>query len=124
MVTLKTYDWYNKHMFTLNKHLYLGIILASPFFILNALVVSGFPVLKILALDTFPSLYEQFLILSLISFVFIGGIVSLYPAIRNLRFMVLNILVGILFVGFSVLGGYGMGVDFYHCEILKIPNCD
>ncbi len=111
-------------MFTLNKHLYIGIIFALPFFGLNALVLSGAPVLKMLHLDNQTTTYEQILILALIFLVFIGGIVSLYPVIKNRRLLVLNILVAVLFIGFSILAGYGLGKDFYHCDILQIPNCD
>ena len=110
-------------MFTPNKHLYIGIIFALPFFVLNTLVLSGVPVIKILRLNTDTG-YEQILILGLVSLIFIGGIVSLYPVVKTRRLMFLNILVSVLFVGFSLLGGYGLGKDFYHCDILQIPNCD
>lgn len=111
------------YMFTTNKHLFIGIIFSLPFFGLNTLVLSGVPILRIFRLDT-NTAYEQILILSLIFLVFIGGLVSLYPVIKNCRFMVLNIIVAILFIGFSFLGGYGLAKDFYHCDILQIPNCD
>lgn len=111
-------------MFTLNKHLYIGIIFSIPFFVLNVLVVSGTPVLRILRLDTLPNAYMQAFILGLVFLVFVGGLISLYPVIKTRRLLVLNLLVAILFIGFSYLGGYGLAKDIYHCDILQIPNCD
>ena len=111
-------------MFTLNKHLYIGIIFSLPFFILNLLVVFGTPILKILRPETHTTGYEQILILGLVFVIFIGGVVSLYPVVKTRRLMVLNILTAVLFIGFSIMAGYGLGVDIYHCDILQIPNCD
>jgi hypothetical protein len=111
-------------MFAKNKHLFIGIIFALPFFILNALVVSGAPVLKMIRPYIETTGFEQILILVLLALVFIGGVISLYPVIKDRRFMVANILVAVLFVGFSIMAGYGLGKDVYHCDILQIPNCD
>ena len=108
----------------LNKNLFIGILFALPFFILNALVVSGVSILKILRPEGHTTGYEQIFILGLLSLVFIGGVVSLYPAMKARRLMVLNVVVGVLLVGFSVVAGYGLGSDVYHCDILRIPNCD
>mgnify|MGYP001559473498 FL=1 len=68
--------------------------------------------------------FEQTLILTLLVLVLVGGLISLYPAIKNRHFMVFNILIAVLFIGFSVFAGYGLGKDIYHCDILQIPNCD
>ncbi len=111
-------------MFAFNKPLLIGIVCALPFFVLNALVVSGTPVLEILRPEGNTSGFEQIVIFSLLFLVFIGGIVSLYPAIKTRRLMVPNILLGVLFTGFAILAGWGLGVDVYHCDILRIPNCD
>lgn len=108
----------------LNKPLLLGIAFALPFFILNALVASGAPVAEVFRSEVYPGGSEQILILGLLLLVGIGGIISLYPVIRHRRLMILNILVGVLLIGFSSMAGYGLGVDVYHCDILQIPNCD
>lgn len=105
--------------------LFLGIFFALPFFILNALVAINAPaVLKLLRPDAHTTGSEQILIFGLISLVCIGGLISLYPAIKTRRLVILNIVVGVLLIGFSVMAGYGLGIDVYHCNILKIPNCD
>ncbi len=109
---------------TFNKFLFIGIVFALPFFILNALVASGAPIVEMLRAAGHTTGGEQILILGLLFLVFIGGVISLYPAIKTGRLMVFNIVIGLLFVGFSVLAGYGLGVDVYHCDILQIPNCD
>lgn len=111
-------------MFTLNKHLLIGMIFALPFFVLNALVALGAPIVNFLRTETVPGGYEQILILFLIFLIFIGGLVSLYPVIKNRRFLVFNILIALIFISSSVMLGYALGKDFYHCNILQIPNCD
>lgn len=111
-------------MFKTNKHLFVGIIFALPFFILNALVVSGAPILKIIRPYMETTGHEQILIIALLALVFVGGVVSFYPVVKNRRLMILNILVAITFISFSVMAGYGLGKDIYRCDILQIPNCD
>lgn len=111
-------------MFGLNKYLFIGIIFALPFFILNALVASGAPIMNFLRSETVPGEYEQVLILGLIFLIFIGGLVSLYPVIKNRYFLFFNILIALIFICSSVMLGYALGKDFYHCNILQIPNCD
>jgi len=108
----------------LNKYLIGGIVLALPFFILNILVVLKSPFILLFRPEAQTTGYEQVLILGLLSLVLIGGIVSLYPIVKNRRLMLLNILVGFFLVGFSIMAAYGLGLDIYHCDILQIPNCD
>ncbi len=112
-------------MWISSRYLYLGAACALPFLILNALVA--------LHQEFFPSLlrpngamtdYEQILILTLIALVGIGGLVALLPILKERRVYILNALIGGALLAFALLAGYELGKDFYHCEILQIPNCD
>lgn len=107
------------------RSLVIGIALSLPFFIANALVA--------LQAELFLSLlrplgqttsYEQILVLVLIALVGVGGIVSLLPILKDRRLYVINVVVGVALVAFAMFGGYGLGYDFYKCDILQIPNCD
>ncbi len=111
-------------MFAPNKSLYIGLLLAAPFFVLNALVVSGARVAEIIRSTLESAGYAQVFILGLLALVFVGGIVALYPVITTRRLLILNIVVGLVLVGFATVAGYGLGKDVYHCDVLKIPNCD
>ncbi len=111
-------------MFGVNKHLLIGILFALPFFALNALVVSGAAIGVAFRTAVNSTGYGQPFILGLLALVFVGGVVALYPVIKTRRLMLLNIVAGVLLVGFSIMAGYGLGVDVYHCDVLKIPNCD
>ncbi len=112
-------------MWISNRSLFVGIALALPFLIANALVA--------MQADFFLSLlrplgqttnYEHLLVLVLIALVGVGGLVALLPILRNRRLYVVNAIVGVAFVWFALFGGFELGKDFYHCDILKIPNCD
>ena len=113
------YMWINK------RSLFLGIVLASPFFIANVLVVIRAEFfLSILRPLGQTTSYEQILVLALIALVGVGGLVTLLPILRKRRLYVVNAIVGLAFLVFALFGGYELGKDFYHCDILKIPNCD
>jgi len=112
-------------MWISKRFLLLGITLSLPFFIANALVrlqVKFFLAL-IRPLGETTS-FEQRLVLALIALVGVGGVVALLPILRDRRFYALNAIVGVVFLGFAIHAGYGIGYDFYKCDILKIPNCD
>lgn len=111
-------------MFTVNKYLLYGIVFAVPFFALNALVVTGAPVIELLRLEGHTTVYEQYLILGLLFLVLVGGIISLYPVLKTRRLMILNIVLSAFLISFALMAGYGLGMDVYHCDILRIPNCD
>lgn len=68
--------------------------------------------------------YEQMLVLALIALVGVGGVVALLPLLTDKRLYIVNIIVGVVFVAFAIFAGYGIGIDVYRCDILKIPNCD
>jgi ABC-type maltose transport system permease subunit len=104
---------------------YIGVALALPFFIANVLVVMQASFFLSLLRPFGQSRgYEQILVLSLIALVGVGGLVALSPILKERRFYAVNAIVGLALVAFAVFAGYGLGMDVYHCDILKIPNCD
>ena len=105
--------------------LLLGIALSLPFVIANVLVVmqAQFFLSLLRPLGQTTS-YEQLLVLVLLALVGVGGLVALSPIWRDRRLYLVNAMVGLVFIIFSIFLGYGLGVDFYHCDILQIPNCD
>ncbi len=104
--------------------LFLGIAFALPFLIANALVaIQAEFFLSLLRPQGQSMNYEHFLVLALIALVGVGGVVTLLPILRG-RLYIVNAIVGVAFVAFALFGGYGLGYDFYKCDILKIPNCD
>lgn len=111
--------WFSK------RSLLIGIALALPFFLANVLVAMK---AKLFLLFLRPSGqttgYEQILVLILIALVGVGGFVALLPILRDRRLYIVNALVGVVFIIFALFAGYGLGMDFYHCDILNIPNCD
>ncbi len=110
--------WINK------RSLFLGIALALPFLIANALVaIQAEFFLSLLRSQGQSMNYEHLLVLALIALVGVGGVVTLLPILRG-RLYIVNAIVGVAFVAFALFGGYGLGYDFYKCDILKIPNCD
>ncbi len=112
-------------MWISKRSLFIGIILTLPFFIANVLVLTQtkFFLSFIRPLGETTS-FEQHLVLALIAFVGVGGLVILLPILKDRRFYAVNAIVGLLFLAFALFGGYGIGYDFYKCDILKIPNCD
>ncbi len=112
-------------MWLRKRFLLIGIALALPFFIANVLVATQTQFfLSVLRPNGQTAGYEQILILVLIALVGVGGVVALLPILKDKRFYAVNAVVGVLFITFAVFLGYGLGVDVYHCDILKIPNCD
>lgn len=112
-------------MWISSRALFLGIALALPFLIANVLVVMHAQFfLSLLRPSGVMTSYEQILVLSLIALVGVGGVVALWPVLRERRVYVVNAIVGVALVWFALFGGYELGKDFYHCDILKIPNCD
>ncbi len=112
-------------MWISRRHLYIGVALAIPFLCANALVgLQAQLFLKLLRPFGETTNYEHLLVLILIALVGVGGIVSLFPIVNERRFYVVNAIVGLAFLAFALFGGYGLGYDFYKCDILKIPNCD
>lgn len=112
-------------MWVSSRHLYTGIAFAVPFFIANVLVALQSQLfLKILRPLGETTSYEQVLVLALIALVGVGGLVALWPILKDKRLYVVNAIVGVAFVWFALFGGYALGYDFYKCDILQIPNCD
>ena len=112
-------------MWISNRYLYFGLALSLPFLIANVLVVMQAEFfLSLLRPFGQATNYEQVLVLALIALVGIGGLVALLPIFRDRRLYIANVIVGIAFIIFAFFGGHGLGKDFYHCEILRIPNCD
>ncbi|MBC7836632.1 hypothetical protein H7X87_02530 [Acetobacteraceae bacterium] len=112
-------------MWVSKRSLIIGIALALPFLIANALVAmqAQFFLSLIRPLGETTS-FELQLVLALIMLVGVGGLVALVPMLKDKRIYIVNAIVGIALLAFASFGGYGLGYDFYKCDILKIPNCD
>lgn len=116
---------YTHKMWVSSRHLYIGLAFALPFFIANVLVVTQASFfLSLLRPFGQSTGYEQILVLSLIALVGVGGLIALSPILKDKRFYAVNTIVGVALVAFATFAGYGLGMDVYHCDILKIPNCD
>ncbi len=108
-----------------SRYLYFGLVLALPFLVANALVVMQAELfLSFLRPLGQATNYEQILVLSLIALVGVGGLVALLPIAKDRRLYVVNAIAGAALFAFALFAGYGLGMDVYHCDILKIPNCD
>lgn len=114
-----------KYRLLSKRSLLIGIALALPFFIANALVVTQMKFFLLLLRPAGQTTnYEYLLVLVLIALVGVGGGVALLPIVKERRVYIVNAIVGVLFIAFAIFGGYGLGYDFYKCDILHIPNCD
>ncbi len=112
-------------MWIRKRYLYFGIAFSLPFLIANVLVAMQVKFfLSFLRPFGQTTNYEQIIVLVLVAFVGIGGFVSLLPILKEKRFYIVNAIVGVVLVVFSLFAGYGLGVDVYHCDVLRIPNCD
>lgn len=112
-------------MWMSSRYLLLGVSLALPFLIANILVVTRAKFfLSILRPLGQTTSYEQILVLALIALLGAGGIVALVPLLKEKRLYIVNAIVGTVLVAFALFAGYGLSIDVYHCDILKIPNCD
>lgn len=112
-------------MWVSKRSLVIGIALALPFVIANALVaVQSELFLSLLRPFGQTTSYEQLLVLVLIALVGVGGVVAFVPVLKDRRLYIINAIIGIAFIAFALFGGYALGYDFYKCDILKIPNCD
>ena len=112
-------------MWISSRYLYFGIALSLPFIVANVLVAmqAEFFLSLLRPLGQTTS-YEQILVFILIALVCVGGLVALLPILKDRRLYIVNAIVGVGFTIFALFAGYGLGIDFYHCDILKIPNCD
>jgi hypothetical protein len=112
-------------MWISSRYLYLGIACSLPFLIANVLVAmqADFFLSFLRPLGQTTS-HEHLLVLALIAIVGVGGLVALLPILKDRRLYIVNAIVGMAFLVFALFGGYALGKDFYHCDILKIPNCD
>lgn len=112
-------------MSTNKRYLFLGLAFSLPFLIANALVAAqaSFFLSLLRPLGQTTS-YEQFIALVLIALVGVGGVVALLPLLKEKRLYLVNAIVGAALIIFTLFAGYGLSVDVYRCDILKIPNCD
>jgi hypothetical protein len=112
---------------TQNTRLYafIGFMFAMPFVIANALFATQAEFfLSLIRPFGETTSFEQHLVLALIALVGVGGLIALLPILKDRRIYVVNAVVGVTFVAFALHAGYGIGYDFYKCDILQIPNCD
>ena len=108
-----------------SRFLFMGLALALPFAIANALVVMQSRLFLLLLRPSGQTTgYEQVFVLILIALVGIGGFVVLFPIVKERRVYLLNATIGATLIMFALFAGYGLGLDVYHCDVLKIPNCD
>lgn len=112
-------------MWISSRYLFWGLGLALPFFIANALVLMQAELfLSFLRPLGQTTGYEQVLVLALIALVGVGGVVAFLPILKDMHLYAVNAAVGVALVVFALFAGYGLGIDVYHCDVLKIPNCD
>ena len=112
-------------MWMSRRYLLLGVSFALPFLIANALVALRAKFfLSLIRPYGQPTSFERLLVIVLVALVCVGGVVSLLPILKDRRLYVVNAIVGVAFVVFTLLGWHGLVNDFYHCDVLKIPNCD
>lgn len=112
-------------MWSSKRFLLIGIVFALPFFTANALVITQSELfLSFIHPLGETTSFEQHLVLVLITLVGVGGLVALVPIFKEKRIYIVNAMVGLAFVAFAISAGYGIGYDFYKCNILQIPNCD
>lgn len=112
-------------MWIQKRYLFVGIGLSLPFLIANVLVATQAQFfLSLLRPLGQATGYEQILVLILVALVGVGGIVALLPMLKDRRPYLVNAIVGAALVAFALFAGYGLGMDVYRCDILKIPNCD
>lgn len=112
-------------MWISKRSLLIGIALSLPFLIANMLVAMQADFfLSFIRPSGQTTNYERHLVIALISLVGAGGVVSLLPMLKDRRIYAVNAVVGVAFIAFALFAGYGLGIDFYHCDVLKIPNCD
>lgn len=111
--------WINK------RYLLLSIAFALPFFLANA-VVALQEEFFLSFLRPFGEItnYEEFVVLALIALMGVGGVVALLPILKERRLYIVNAIVGVVFIAFTLFVGYSLGYDFYKCDIIQIPNCD
>lgn len=111
--------WVSKHS------LLIGMALSLPFLVANILVATDSELfLSFLRPSGEATSFEHLFVLILIALVGVGGLVALLPILKDKHLYIVNVIVGIVFICFTVSAGYGIGYDFYKCDILKIPNCD
>lgn len=112
-------------MWISKQYLFIGLSFSVPFLVANILVAMQSELfLSLLRSLGQTTSYEQVLVLALIALVGVGGLLALLPILKERRLYIVNAIVGIAFLVFSLFCGYALGKDFYHCDILKIPNCD
>jgi hypothetical protein len=116
---------YTMNMWISKRALLIGIAFSLPFLLANVLVATQakFFILFLRPLGQTTS-YEQVLVLVLIALVGVGGLIALLPILKDGRLYMVNAIVGAVLIAFALFAGYGLAVDVYHCDILKIPNCD
>lgn len=112
-------------MWVSSRHLLIGLTFALPFLIANVLVAMKSELfLSLLRPFGETTNYEQILVLVLVALVGVGGLIAMWPVLRERRLYAINALVGIALIAFALFAGYGLGKDVYHCDVLQIPNCD
>ena len=103
----------------------LGALCLVPFLFLNWIVVTRFePFFSWLRPGAHTS-PQEYVLLPLVLLLFpVGAFIAARPMFRQRRFFVVNSLLTVfLLLSFAALS-YGLGKDFYRCEILRIAGCD
>lgn len=113
----------------------LGVLLATPFLVLNALVANGVDAVRWFfrgvvsrdVLQTNPlGLWVFVLTIGLIAVGALvagrGGVVMSATGRRSIQ--PLNLVMGIVLLGLFVLLVTVLGAEVYECEVLGVPNCD
>ena len=104
---------------------WLGGLCLVPFLLLNLIVVTRFePFFSLLRPGAHTS-PQEYGLLPLVLLLFpLGAFIAAQPMLQQRKFFAVNsLLSAFLLLTFAAIS-YGLGKDFYRCEILRIVGCD
>jgi hypothetical protein len=106
-----------------NRTAGIGVLLALPFLIANAVVALRIePFYSVLG--TFGFWSTPWTVGFLLILILAGALIALRPVVRDRKFHSVNTLVAlVLVVSFMILSS-AIGEEVYRCDVLKIENCD
>lgn len=108
----------------------LGILLALPFVILNAIVANRVePFFSIIRPGVHTSSVEYALLALALGLIPTGAFIAVRPVLRKASdgtrsiYLLNGVVAAVLLLMFAALA-IGLGWDIYRCDFLKVPNCD
>lgn len=103
----------------------VGMLCIVPFLLLNAIVATRTePFFSLLRPGPHTSL-QEYVLLPLVLLLFpLGALIAVRPLFRERKFYAVNSLLALFLLGAFAAIAFGLGMDIYRCEILRIPSCD